>query len=62
MVGQLGPQLSKGALVYFSGSDEFNNLTERWQLYAPPTFVAVVVARSELDVQLTVSLHHVELS
>lgn len=61
MVSQLGPQLTEGAVIYFSGSDEFDTLTERWQLYAPPTFVAVVVAKTELDVQLTVSLHSAEL-
>jgi hypothetical protein len=62
MVSQLGPRLSHGALIYFSGSDEFNTLTERWQLYAPPTFIAVVVPKTELDVQLAVSLRRVELS
>ena len=60
LVAELGPQLSSGGLVYFTGSDEFDTLTERWQLYAPPTFIAVVEARTELDVQLTVSLQHVE--
>lgn len=57
MAGELGPRLSRGALVYLSGSEQFDTLTERWQLYAPPKFIAVVVARSEQDVQLTVSLH-----
>lgn len=57
MTGDLGPQLSKGALVYLPGSDQFDTLTERWQLFAPPTFVAVVAAKSERDVELAVSLH-----
>lgn len=56
MTGDLGRQLSRGALIYLSGSDEFDTLTERWQLYAPPTFIAVVVAKTEQDVKLTVSL------
>lgn len=58
MTDKLGPQLSQGALVYLSGSDKFNILTERWQLFAPPTFIAVVVPRCERDVQLTVSQRH----
>jgi hypothetical protein len=62
MIAELGPRLSSGALIYFSGSEEFDTLTERWQLYAPPTFVAVVVANTEQDVQFTVSFHHVELA
>jgi hypothetical protein len=62
MVAELGPLLSSGGLVYFAGSEEFDTLTERWQLYAPPTFIAVVEARTEQDVQFTVSLHHVELA
>jgi hypothetical protein len=62
MVAQLGPLLSSGGLVYFTGSTEFDTLTERWQLYAPPTFIAAVEARNELDVQVTVSLRHVELA
>ena len=61
MGAELGPRLSPGGLIYFSGSEEFDALTDRWQLYAPPKFIAVVVARTEQDVQLTVSLHHVEL-
>ncbi|KAL5354319.1 hypothetical protein ACLOAV_000408 [Pseudogymnoascus australis] len=56
MTGDLGGQLSRGALIYLSGSDEFNTLTERWQLFAPPTFIAVVVAKTEQDVKLTVKL------
>lgn len=36
MADDLGPQLSRGALVYVSGSDQFDILTERWQLFAPP--------------------------
>jgi hypothetical protein len=60
MVAELGPRLSYGGLVYFTGSEEFDTLTERWQLYAPPTFIAVVEARTEQDVQFTVSLHDVE--
>jgi hypothetical protein len=55
MVAKLGPRLSSGGLVYFVGSEEFDSLTERWQLYAPPTFIAVVEAGSEQDVQYTVS-------
>jgi hypothetical protein len=62
MVAELGPRLSSGGLVYFTGSEEFDTLTERWQLYAPPTFIAVVEARTEQDVQFTVSLHDVELA
>ena len=57
MTGELGPRLSRGALIYLSGSEQFDTLTERWQLYAPPTFIAVVVACTEQDVQLTVSLY-----
>ena len=60
MVAELGPRLSSGGLVYFAGSEEFDTLTERWQLYAPPTFIAVVEARTEQDVQYTVGLHHVD--
>jgi hypothetical protein len=55
MVAKLGPWLSSGGLVYFVGSEEFDSLTERWQLYAPPKFIAVVEAGSEQDVQYTVS-------
>jgi hypothetical protein len=62
MVAELGPRLSSGGMVYFTGSEEFDTLTERWQLYAPPTFIAVVEARTEQDVQFTVSLHDVELA
>jgi hypothetical protein len=62
MVAELGPRLSSGGLVYFTGSEEFDTLTERWQLYAPPMFIAVVEARTEQDVQFTVSLHDVELA
>ncbi|KFZ13420.1 hypothetical protein V501_03715 [Pseudogymnoascus sp. VKM F-4519 (FW-2642)] len=56
MTDKLGPQLAQGALVYLSGSDKFDILTERWQLFAPPTFIAVVVPRCERDVQLTIQL------
>jgi hypothetical protein len=62
MVAELGPRLSPGGVVYFMGSEEFDILTERWQLYSPPTFIAVVEARSEQDVQYTVSLRYVELA
>ncbi|KFZ11853.1 hypothetical protein V502_07373 [Pseudogymnoascus sp. VKM F-4520 (FW-2644)] len=56
MTSDLGPQLSRGALIYIAGSEQFDVLTERWQLFAPPTFIAVVVAKSERDVELTVQL------
>lgn len=62
MVAELGPRLSSGGLVYFAGTEEFDTLTERWQLYAPPTFIAVVEAGAEQDVQVTVSLRHVKLA
>ncbi|KFY38282.1 hypothetical protein V495_06663, partial [Pseudogymnoascus sp. VKM F-4514 (FW-929)] len=54
MTSNLGPRLSRGALIYTPGSDQFDALTERWQLFAPPTFIAVVVAKTEWDVVLTV--------
>jgi hypothetical protein len=62
MVAELGPLFSLGGVVYFKGSEEFGNLTERWQLYSPPSFIAAVEVKTEQDVQYTVSLHHVGLS
>lgn len=62
MVAELGPRLSSRGLIYFAGSEDFDNLTERWQLYAPPTFIAVVEAKTEQDVQITVRLYYVELA
>jgi hypothetical protein len=62
MAAELRPHLSSDGLVYFVGSEELDSLTERWQLYAPPTFIAVVEARSEKDVQHAVSLYAVKLA
>lgn len=59
MVARLGPKLSPNATIYFEGSQEFGVLTERWQLYAPPNFIAVVDVQTAEDVQKTVSPQHV---
>ena len=55
LAAQLGPRLSVQASIYLAGSDIFNTLTERWQLFAPPSFIAAIEVYTERDIQYAVS-------
>ncbi|MCJ1444784.1 MAG: hypothetical protein MMC23_005286 [Stictis urceolatum] len=54
LAAQLGPRLSVQASIYLAGSDIFNTLTERWQLFAPPSFIAAIEVYTERDIQYAV--------
>ena len=54
ILGELGPQLSPNAAIVLPNNTQFANLTERWAVYAPPTFQAVVEVAIDQDVQKTV--------
>ncbi|KAL4807630.1 hypothetical protein BDV18DRAFT_158846 [Aspergillus unguis] len=47
---QLEPQLSEKADIYFPDADIWENATERWSYYHPPTFKVVVEVANEQDV------------
>lgn len=50
----LGPKLSEAASLYFPGSPEFGNQTERWSAATESDVLIVVVARCEKDVETAV--------
>jgi len=52
---QLGPKLSKDAVIYAENDPRFHNATERWQAYMPPTINVVVEPGVEEDVSKIVS-------
>lgn len=51
---QLGPLLSKGASLYFPGSSQYENFTDRWSKFAKPTIAVVVEPANTQDVATTV--------
>lgn len=55
-VDELGPQLSPEASITLFGSDDFENLTERWTAWAAPSFKAAVQVYTEEDVSNTVNI------
>lgn len=50
----LGPLLSNGASLYFPGSLQYENITDRWSAFARPTIAVVVEPRNSQDVATTV--------
>jgi hypothetical protein len=52
---ELGPLLSKGAVIVDSESGNLTEATKRWQVFASPTFNAVVQVATEDDIIQTVS-------
>ena len=55
---ELGPMLSREASIYFPGSRDFGNATERWNAYVAPDIRVVVEAGNDDDVALTVRRVH----
>lgn len=53
-LGKLGKKLSKAAMVYYPGSDEFELASKRWSVLDAPTVNIVVVPATENDVVETV--------
>ena len=51
---ELGPQLSKGASIYFPDNSQFTNLTERWSTFTTPKYALVVVPAVGEDVAAAV--------
>lgn len=51
----LGPLLSKGASLYFPGSSQYENYTDRWSKFAKPTIAVVVEPANSQDVATTVT-------
>lgn len=51
---RLGPLLSKGASLYFPGSSQYENITDRWSVFARPTISVVVEPGNSQDVATTV--------
>ena len=54
IVYELGPMLSRQASIYFPGSLDFANATDRWNAYAAPDIRVVVEPGSDDDVAATV--------
>lgn len=55
-VKPLAAQLSRGAQIYFPGSESFSNLTVRWSNLSPPTPNVVIAPATEKDVSKIVCL------
>lgn len=53
---ELGPKLSPDAAVFFPQDAEWNEVTERWTKYQPPTFRAAVEVANEADISAVASL------
>lgn len=51
---ELGPQLSKGASIYFPDNSQFANLTERWSTFTTPDYALIVVPAVGEDVSAAV--------
>lgn len=47
---QLGPRLSPKAVIYAENDPRFQNATQRWQAYMPPTISVVVQPGTEEDI------------
>lgn len=58
---QLKSVLSPGASIYFPGSEEFDIVTERYQNWKPPRFIAAVEVAAAKDVQKTVRDRHMPI-
>ena len=51
-----GPELSTGAQILYPTAPNYNQeVTQRWSLYDPPTFVATIKPTTNQDVQNIVS-------
>lgn len=55
VVADLGPRLSKGAVIYSPSSPNWANESSRWSVYHAPTWNYVVVPETEKDIAETVS-------
>jgi hypothetical protein len=53
---ELGPLLSPGAVIIDAESGNLTAATERWQVFASPSFFAAVEVATELDIIQTVRL------
>jgi hypothetical protein len=51
---ELGPMLSSNASIYFPGSSEFANATERWSAFRGPSIRVVIEPGTDDDVAATV--------
>lgn len=54
---ELGPLLSKDAVIVDSKSGNMTEATKRWQLFASPTFDVVVEVATEDDIVQTVIIY-----
>lgn len=55
--GELGPKLSEDAVIIDAESGDMAAATKRWQLFASPSFQAVVQVAIENDIVETVRIH-----
>ncbi len=51
---ELGPQLSKGASIYFPDDSQFADLTDRWSTFTTPNYALVEVPAVGEDVAAAV--------